>query len=101
MMISAMRKQKGGWVALFLVALFVITGCADVKPYQPRNHREEGPQSGLFTGPQGEWVIYRSDAPAKEAEEKKKAESTPETGQSAPDGQPQNKPEAAPDSKQP
>ncbi len=101
MIISVMRRQKGWWVVLFLTVLFVMTGCADVKPYQPRNHREEGPQGGLFTGPQGEWVIYRSDEPATGAEKKKKAETAADAGQPASDSQKKNQVETAPESKQP
>ena len=35
----------------------VVAGCAEIQPYKIRNHREEGPQKGLFTGSQGEWLI--------------------------------------------
>ena len=41
-----------------LVALLV-TGCAGIEPYEPRDTREEGPEKGLFTGAEGEFVIYR------------------------------------------
>jgi len=40
-----------------LAALLLISGCAGIQPYEPRNHREDGPQNGLFTGSEGEWVI--------------------------------------------
>jgi len=40
-----------------LTAVLIIVGCAEIQPYNPPNHREEGPQKGLFTGSQGEWVI--------------------------------------------
>ncbi len=87
-------------MALVLATLLVLAGCAEIKPYQPPNHREEGTQGGLFTGPQGEWVIYQSDEPADD-EKKKKAEQTTDARQPVSDGQQQSKPEAAPDSKQP
>ena len=48
-----------------LVALLV-TGCAGIKPYEPRDYREEGPEKGLFTGSQGEWVILGPKAPQKD-----------------------------------
>jgi hypothetical protein len=38
---------------------FLVAGCAGMKPYEPRNDREEGPQKGLFSGEQGEFVILR------------------------------------------
>jgi hypothetical protein len=43
-----------------LLALLVV-GCSGFKPFEPRDHREEGPERGLFTGSQGEWVIYRKE----------------------------------------
>ena len=42
-----------------LVALLVIAGCAGIEPYEPRDNREEGPEKGLFTGSEGEFVIFR------------------------------------------
>ena len=101
MVMSTIRRQKGWWAVLLLAVLLVMAGCADVKPYQPCNHREEGPKEGLFTGPRGEWVIYRSDAPADDDEKKKKAEQTTAAGRPASDGQQNSKPEAPPESKQP
>jgi hypothetical protein len=71
MIICAMRRQKGWWVVLFVTVLFVMAGCADVKPYQPRNHREEGLKGGVFTGPGGEWMIYRSHETIADEEKKK------------------------------
>ena len=88
------RSQKVWWVAVFLAVVLVMAGCADIKPYQPPNHREEGPEGGVFTGPKGEWVIYRSDEPAPDDEKKKSPDE-------ATDGQEKKKPDAAPDSKQP
>jgi len=101
MIICAMRRQKGWWVVLFVTVLFVMAGCADVKPHQPRNHREEGSQGGIFTGPGGEWVIYRADEPAPGAEKKKKAETAADAGQPASDSQNKSQAEAAPESEQP
>ena len=50
----------------------VMAGCAGIEPYEPPNHREEGPQKGLFTGSEGEFVILRkADAPEKDSEDKK------------------------------
>jgi hypothetical protein len=56
--ISRTPRQKSLWIGLLLVALLV-TGCAGIEPYEPRDTREEGPEKGLFTGAEGEFVIYR------------------------------------------
>jgi hypothetical protein len=45
-------------IGLLLVASMVI-GCAGFEPYEPRDDREEGPKSGLFSGAEGEFVILR------------------------------------------
>ena len=46
---------------LLVIVLFssLVAGCAGMKPYEPRNNREEGPERGLFSGEQGEFVILR------------------------------------------
>jgi len=63
------QRRKVLWTGLLLVALLV-TGCAGIEPYEPRNDREEGPEKGLFTGPEGEFIIYRkADEPATGSEE--------------------------------
>ena len=54
-----------------LLLVVVLAGCAGIEPYEPRNNREEGPEKGLFTGSQGEWVIVGPKAAETEAEEKK------------------------------
>ncbi len=43
--------------ALCLLILLWIIGCSGLTPYQPRNHREEGPERGVFTGSKGELAI--------------------------------------------
>jgi hypothetical protein len=52
------RRRIGPGVAL-LLALLAAAGCAGMEPYAPRNAREEGPEKGLFTGAEGEFVIFR------------------------------------------
>ena len=54
-----------------VLIVVVMAGCAGIKPYEPRNNREEGPQKGLFTGSQGEWVILGPKAEKTDAEEKR------------------------------
>ena len=56
--ISRTLRRKTLWIGLLLVALLV-TGCAGIEPYEPRDTREEGPKRGLISGPEGEFVIYR------------------------------------------
>jgi hypothetical protein len=63
--------------AVILLLIFVLMiGCGGIQPYEPRNHREEGPEKGLFTGSEGEWVIYRKAA--EQAPESDDQKSTPE-----------------------
>ena len=60
-----------------LVALLVIAGCAGIKPYEPRDHREEGPEKGLFTGSEGEFVIFRkADEPETSSKASKRSDET-------------------------
>ena len=57
--LSRKHKRKALWIGALLMALLVI-GCAGIEPYEPHNNREEGPQKGLFTGAEGEFVIFRT-----------------------------------------
>ena len=60
-----------------LLIAFVMAGCAGIEPYEPRNNREEGPEKGIFTGSEGEWVIFRkADEPEKDSEDKKSPDET-------------------------
>jgi hypothetical protein len=52
------HRRKALWIGL-LLAVLVVAGCAGIKPYEPRDYREEGPEKGLLTGSEGEWVIFR------------------------------------------
>ena len=64
-----------------LMALLV-TGCAGIKPYEPRDHREEGPEKGLFTGSEGEFVIFRkADEPETGSKASKRSDETADSEQ--------------------
>ena len=77
------RRRSGGPAGRATVALAlalgaaVLTACADYKPFRPPNNSAipEGP--GLFTGSEGEWVLFRKQ---KEADD---AESGEDTGEDA------------------
>ena len=74
--ISKTAKRRALWIGTLLVALLVI-GCAGMKPYEPRDHREEGPEKGLVTGSKGEFVIFRkADEPETGSEASKKSDET-------------------------
>jgi len=80
-------RRKVLWIVALLVALLVVAGCAGIKPYEPRNNREEGPQKGLFTGSEGEFVIFRkAEEPKKESEDKKSLSEPDSAAQPEPAG---------------
>ena len=43
----------------WLLALMVVSGCSGFEPLELTNTREEGPEKGLFSGSDGEFVILR------------------------------------------
>ena len=55
---STAHRQRVLLTGPLLVALLV-TGCAGITPYEPRDYREEGMERGLFSGSEGAFVIYR------------------------------------------
>jgi hypothetical protein len=67
------------WTAVLLLIMVVMAGCAGIEPFEPRNNREEGPEKGLFTGSQGEWVIVGPKAEETDAKEKKNGPQESET----------------------
>ena len=74
--ISRTHRRKALWIGPLLVALLV-TGCAGIKPYEPRNNREEGMEKGLFTGSEGEFVIFRkAEEPETGSEAGKRSDQT-------------------------
>ena len=74
--ISRTHRRKALWIVPLLVALLV-TGCAGIKPYEPRDNREEGMEKGLFTGSEGEFVIIRkAEEPETGGEADKRSDET-------------------------
>jgi len=65
-----------------LLMALLVTGCAGIKPYEPRDHREEGPEKGLFTGSEGEFVIFRkADEPETGSKASKRSDETADSEQ--------------------
>jgi len=77
--ISRKSRQKVLWIVALLVVLLFVSGCGGIKPYERRDHREEGPEKGLFTGSQGEFVILRKAEEPKEGGQDNKSHSEPES----------------------
>jgi len=77
---SKLRGLKLGQKALVIGLVLVVlltAGCAGIKPYEPRDNREEGMEKGLFTGSEGEFVIYRkADEPETDSEVGKSSDET-------------------------
>jgi hypothetical protein len=62
--------------ALWGVVLMV-AGCAGITPYDPPDYREEPPGNGLFTGAEGEFVIFRkTEEPETGSEAGKRSDET-------------------------
>ncbi|MEJ2232359.1 MAG: hypothetical protein P8X67_00400 [Syntrophobacterales bacterium] len=75
--ISRKPRGKALWIVALLVASLLIFGCGGIKPYEPRNNREEGPEKGLFTGSEGEFVIFRkAEEPETNSEASKRSDQT-------------------------
>jgi hypothetical protein len=75
------RHSRSVCRAVILLLIFVLMiGCGAIQPYEPRNNREEGPEKGLFTGSEGEWVIYRkADEKASDSEDQKGSDQNKDT----------------------
>jgi len=70
-----------------LLLVLLVAGCAGIKPYEPRDNREEGMEKGLFTGSEGEFVIYRkADEPETDSEVGKQTDETAD-GEEQKDGE--------------
>ena len=94
------HRRKALWIGPLLVALLV-AGCAGIKPYEPRDNREEGPEKGLFTGSEGEFVIFRkADEPEAGSEAGKESDETAD-GEQQKMGSEEKKKEIKSDEQQP
>lgn len=50
---------------VLLAAVLMMSGCSGITPDgNLRNNREEGPERGLFSGPDGEFVIFAPESGA-------------------------------------
>ena len=73
---SGTNGRKVFLIGSLLVGL-LFTGCAGISPYEPRDNREEGMEKGLFTGSEGEFVIFRkTDEPKTGSEAGKRSDET-------------------------
>ena len=54
-----MVQLKAFRITLLWAAVLLVAGCAGITPYDPPDYREEPPGRGLFTGAEGEFVIFR------------------------------------------
>jgi hypothetical protein len=95
--ISRTPRGKVLWIVALLVALLVVAGCGGIKPYEPRNNREEGPEKGLFTGSEGEFVILRkAEEPTKGSEDKHNPNEAESAAQPEPDSDQRQKVDGPP-----
>ena len=87
---SKLRDLKLGQKALVIglvLAVLLTAGCAGIKPYEPRDYREEGMEKGLFTGSEGEFVIYRKPSNAAAGGETRKNPEETADGEEQKDGE--------------
>ena len=61
-------------IIALLVASTILAGCSVMTPVDLRNNREEGPEKGLFSGAQGEFVILRKVETDKKDQSEEKAD---------------------------
>jgi hypothetical protein len=70
--LTAFTKTSALWAVVLMFA-----GCAGITPYDPPEHGEQPPSRGLFSGADGEFVIYRkADEPENGSETGKRSDET-------------------------
>lgn len=47
------------WHLTIVLPALLIASCADVEPFEPPVAGEMNPEPGLFSGPDGQFVLYR------------------------------------------
>lgn len=65
MRVSLSHKNTALRIVVMLVASVIVAGCSGMTSVDLRNNREEGPENGIFSGSQGEFVIFRTEEAAK------------------------------------
>ena len=50
--------------AMLWAAALLVVGCSGITPYDPPDDRENPPGRGLFSGADGEFVIYQGNVDA-------------------------------------
>lgn len=71
------QRLKAVWLGSLMAALLLISGCAGMEPYEPRDIRVEGMEHGVFTGSEGEFVVFsKGDKSETGSESGKKPDST-------------------------
>lgn len=73
-MTSCRPPISAGPLQVILMFSILFAGCTGMTPYEPHNSREEGPQKGLFSGSQGEFVILRKVETDKKDQSEEKAD---------------------------
>jgi hypothetical protein len=73
-MTSYRPRISVGPLQVILMFSILFAGCAGMTPYEPHNSREEGPEKGLFSGSQGEFVILRKMETDKKDQSEEKAD---------------------------
>ena len=95
------RKLGQKALVMGLVLVVLLVGCAGIEPYEPHDYRREGPKKGLFTGSEGEFVIYRkADEPETSSEVGSRSDETIDDVQPKMDNE-EKKPEVKNGEKQP
>ena len=62
--------------AMLWAAALLVAGCAGITPYDPPDDRENPPGRGLFSGADGEFVIYVSEDERESVSEARKGTDT-------------------------
>jgi hypothetical protein len=64
-------------IILLWVAVLLVAGCTGMTPYDPPGHGEAPPGRGLFSGTDGEFVIYQKPEEADPDANKSKGQKQP------------------------